>query len=370
MTNCPANPGYAPLVEGIRVLPDAASHIETFHQGTICVRAGDGTGISNVGDATLTSPLRSTAKAFQLLPFVFDGLHRSLPHGRTAEPGGTRENASGLADLAVMMSSHNGETMHTERIGELLSHGGLSPAALRCGTHPPLFSNAFEQLIREHKEPGPLHCNCSGKHTNMLLVCAARDWSLESYLDIDHPLQQRIGDIISTLGNDRGPLPHVIDGCSLPTFVLSISSLARLFCYLAWPQSAPSIDGGDTTGALRLLFHAGVTYPEMIAGTGRLDTELMQAFQGQVFAKTGAAGVYAMAVKPTDRYKSGLGIAIKIADGDAASSIRRVTALEVLRQLGVSPPNGDNRLEKLASRTLTNFRNVEVGELRAVFQLI
>ena len=369
MTSLSANPGYAPLVEGTRGLPDQAAHVETIHHGTICILAGDGSKIFNVGDTSLTSPLRSTAKAFQLLPFVLDGLHRSLPEGRTAEPDGSRESAPGLADLAVMMSSHNGESMHTKRIAELLRHGGLTPAALHCGTHPPLHQKTVEQLILEGRELGPLHCNCSGKHTNMLLVCAAREWALESYLDIDHPLQQKIRHIISTLGHDRNPLPHVTDGCSLPTFVVSMAVLARLFCYLALPESAPAIDGGNIAAALRLLFHAAVTYPEMIAGTGRLDTELMQAFQGRVFAKTGAAGVYAMAIKPTQRYQSGLGIAIKVADGDATSSIRRVTAFEVLRQLGVSPPSGHPDLEKLTARTLTNFRNLQVGELRAVFQL-
>ena len=214
-----------------------------------------------------------------------------------------------------------------------------------------------------------MHCNCSGKHTNMLLVCRARGWSHDNYLSLDHPLQQKIGRIISTLGNEQNPLPHVIDGCSLPTFVLSISGLARLFGHLAWPHTAPDIEGQGITDALRLLFQAGVTYPEMIAGTGRLDTELIQAFNGHVFAKTGAAGVYAMAVKPSERYRTGLSIAIKVADGDTTSSIRRVTALEVLKQLGIKAAATAERLETMAGSKLCNLRGITIGELRAVFTL-
>ena len=361
--------GYAPLVEGTRVLSGHAAHTETLHQGVICVRAGDGTPIANVGDPGVSTPLRSTAKAFQLLPFVLDGPHHRLPQGRIARTDGTRDNAPGLADLAVMMSSHNGQAMHTERIGELLGHVGLTPVSLRCGIHPPLHQETYEKLIREELEPEALHCNCSGKHTNMLWVCQARGWSQHDYLDIDHPLQQRIQNIISALGDDQAPLSHVIDGCSLPTFVVSMSGLTRLYGHLAWPRSAPCIESGNIADALRLLFRAGVTYPEMIAGTGRLDTELMQAFGGLVFAKTGAAGVYAMAVQPTERYKTGLAIAIKVADGDATSSIRRVIALEMLKQLGVAPPEERQRLETMNASRVTNFRGIAVGELRAIFEL-
>ena len=256
--------------------------------------------------------------------------------------------------------------MHTERIAELLLHAGLAPASLRCGTHPPLHQDTYEKLIREGVEPGPLHCNCSGKHTSMLSVCKARDWSCESYLAIDHPLQQRIQNIISILGGRQTPLAHVIDGCSLPTFVLSISSIARLFGHLAWPDSAPCVESTDITDALQLLFHAAVTYPEMIAGTGRLDTELMQGVGRSGVCQDRSGRVYAMVVKPTQRYKTGLAIAIKVADGDTTSSIRRVVALEVLKQLAVAPlePRG------LWTRgRLTNFRGIAVGELRATFEL-
>ena len=204
----------------------------------------------------------------------------------------------------------------------------------------------------------------------MLLVCKAHDWSLDTYLDIEHPLQRTIEDIISTLSGEPNPLPYVTDGCSLPTFVVSMSGLARLFSYLAWPVCAPTINAQSITQALQLLFHASVTYPEMIAGTSRLDTELMQAFDGTVFAKTGAAGVYAMAVKPNERYKTGLAIAIKVADGDANSAVRRITALEALKQLGLISPVLEGKLDTLAARTLNNFRNLPIGELRPVFTLV
>ena len=132
---------------------------------------------------------------------------------------------------------------------------------------------------------------------------------------------------------------------------------------------APQIGEQNPTEALQLLFHAGGTYPEMVAGTGRLDTSLMRAFEGRVFAKTGAAGVYAMAVKPSERHPTGLAIAIKVSDGDTTSSIRRVVAVEVLKQLGLTTKTQADQLDMLAARHLTNFRNTTVGELRTLFKL-
>ena len=74
----------APLVEATRSRSGEVGHIETQHFGVVCVTAGDGSPIAVAGNPALTSPLRSTAKAFQLLPFVLANLHHTLPEGRVA----------------------------------------------------------------------------------------------------------------------------------------------------------------------------------------------------------------------------------------------------------------------------------------------
>ena len=61
----------------------------------------------------------------------------------------------------------------------------------------------------------------------------------------------------------------------------------------------------------RRLWAAITDHPELIAGTGRLCTDLMQTWPGEILAKIGAEGVYCAAL-PTRR----IGIAIKVEDGD------------------------------------------------------
>lgn len=338
-------------------------HLENLHLGIISVVSGTGEEVYAWGDTERAFPLRSTAKPFQLLPYLLDGLH--LPTG-----GRPLEGGAPLADLALMMASHSGEPMHTERIARLLTASGLAVGALHCGTHAPLHEPTRDALVCAGMQPTALHCNCSGKHVAMLRVCRHRGWPTQSYTEYDHPLQQRIERILLALSGRSGPgLAWTIDGCSLPSFVLPVTALARLFAYLACPEAAPAVEGRAAGTELALLFRAATAHPEMIAGTGRLDTELMQALGGRLFAKSGAAGLYAMALAPNARFPAGLGVALKVADPDADARVRAVTALELLRQLGAIPDAAalPKAVQTLAAGRLTNLRARVVSEIRPLF---
>jgi L-asparaginase II len=79
--------------------------------------------------------------------------------------------------------------------------------------------------------------------------------------------------------------------------------------------------------AARRLREAMLAHPELVAGTGRLCTELMAAAKGAVLAKVGAEGVYCAALPAL-----GLGVALKVEDGDGRCSPPALLA--VLRQVG------------------------------------
>ena len=320
---------------------------------------GNGREVASAGDTRLSFPLRSTLKPFQLLPYLLDGL-----------PSADLRDANEVSvDLAVMMSSHAGEEIHTARVAAILDSLGLGADALLCGAHWPYDSNSREALLRAGQSPSTLHSNCSGKHAGMLAVCKHRGWPLETYLKVEHPLQKRIHDIVATLsGEVRTPLPVSIDGCSLPTFWVSINGLARMYAALACPSNAPPVEGREIGRYLEALYEAGTGNPEYVGGTERFDTRLMQAFDGRVFGKSGAAGVYAMALAPSSSFPSGLGIGFKVEDGDMENRIRPVVACEILKQLGIELPDGET-MAKLANPVIRNVRELEVGEYRCVFRL-
>jgi L-asparaginase II len=114
---------------------------------------------------------------------------------------------------------------------------------------------------------------------------------------------------------------------------------------------------------------AMLQFPEMVGGTRRrLDTDLMRALPGRIVSKVGAEGVQLLGVLPSAVYPRGLGIAIKIEDGDIRRA-RDPVVIEVLRQLGILDAETWPLLKDYAGAPLRNHRDLEVGEVRTVFKL-
>ncbi len=362
---------HQPIVESLRGELRGAPLVDGVHLGSIAAVAPDGAPVAAWGDPGTLVHLRSTAKPFQLMPLVMDGIHRA-PLARKAGPGRAAKAGYTIeaADLAVMMASHSGEPAHTGRVARLLEYGGLEIDQLQCGAHPPVHVPTSHTLIAANREPTALHCNCSGKHTGMLLVCTHKGWPLEDYLSVEHPLQRRILALVAGLsGVPIEDIGLAVDGCSAPTFALPLSGLALLFARLAAPEQAPEVEPG-ARAALREIFAAGVAHPELVGGTGRLDTALMRALGGVVFAKVGAMGAYGLGVGACERYPKGLGVAVKIADGDGADRVRRVVVPELLIQLGLLDRGfEDGPLRRAAAPETLNNRGMVVGKLRPCFEI-
>src|SRR5579871_352866 len=159
--------------------------VETVHHGLILVTSGDEHSLISIGDTKTMVHTRSCAKPLQALPLFRHGLFDGRPSLLT------------LADVALMMSSHAGASIHTSRVAELLTANGLDESSLRCGAHPPQDEATRKDLQRRHLLPSPLHNNCSGKHIGMLLVCLKQGFDIHSYEDPHHPLQQEIKKLVA-----------------------------------------------------------------------------------------------------------------------------------------------------------------------------
>ena len=148
----------------------------------------------------------------------------------------------------------------------------------------------------------------------MLATCAVNGWSVDSYLDPDHPLQQAITDEIDRLaGRAGGSVADIgVDGCGAPTFVMPLVDVARSLAALV-------LDGSEVVDAM-------AAHPEMVGGADRDVTAWMAAVPG-LAAKEGAAGVMVLALP------DGAAAAAKIADGSDAA--RRAVTVEMLRRLGL-----------------------------------
>jgi L-asparaginase II len=341
-------PIAAPLVKVKR-----GAITESRHRGHIAVVEPDENLIAYAGSPQNVTFLRSSAKPFQALPLLVSG---------AAERFGFTDQ-----EVALACASHNGEPIHTELAASMLQKIGLGPEALKCGVHEPYSLEVAGKLRLLGQQPNVLQNNCSGKHAGMLAVAKHLGASTENYDSPENPVQKAIVDTISQFsGIAVTDIAVGIDGCGAPIFGITVKAMALAFARLVSPP--PTFDNA-TRAACERIVRVMNAYPELIGGTSdRLDTELMRAAPGRLVSKVGAEGVYTAGINPCEEWPNGLGLAIKIEDGDDRRA-RPTVVIEALRQLHVLADESLDAVSRYAFFPVLNRRGDVVGEVIASFAL-
>jgi len=302
----------------VRLLRDGI--VESRHRVHAVVCDGRGRVLMRAGDPQLLSFVRSSLKPFQATVFVASG---------AADACGCGERG-----LAIACASHAGTPAHAREAFRLLWGAEVEPEQLQC----PIPAGGSSAL--EH--------NCSGKHAAFLATCKRLGWSSESYLQSEHPLQQEVlKRVAELLALPPAELLVARDDCGAPTLQLQLAQMALLYAHL----------GAGSQADLERLSRAMLAHPELVAGEGRFDTELMRGGHGQVVSKGGAEGIQCLS-----RVGEGMGVAIKVEDGSARA--KQAVALHLLEQLDWLTPIA---LEELRTRFLIpapHLRLEVIGELR------
>jgi L-asparaginase II len=255
--------------------------LESVHRGALVVLGADCAPVFSAGDVGRPILPRSSNKPVQATALLTAGW----------EPRTDRE-------LAIGAASHNGEAGHVELACTLLEEAGLGPDDLGCPPALPMHEPTRAEWLMAGRAPQRVAMNCSGKHAAMLSACVAAGWPTQGYLARTHPLQQLIE---ARIGEAAGePVPAVVvDGCGAPQHALSLTGLAR--SVLSLVQAEPGTPGRRVADAMR-------AHPWLVAGTGRDDTDLMQAVDG-LLVKGGADGVHVAALPGSGA------VAVKLDDG-------------------------------------------------------
>ncbi len=318
--------------------------VESVHRGHLMVIDGEGNTVASLGDPRTVTFFRSAAKPFQALPFLTSG---------AADAFGFSEE-----EIAMACASHSGESRHVRIVQLMLDRCGLSEAHLRCGTHLPFSEKESERMLRAGEHPNQLHNNCSGKHAAMLAFAKHVDADLAAYDAFDHPVQDAILDTVADFAEvPRKTIELAVDGCAAPNFAMPVAAMARSFLNLIAPARFDDV----TRAACRRIVDAMAKFPELIGGSERLDTMLMQAAPGRIISKVGADGVWLCGVLPCDRWPTGLAIALKIEDGDDRRG-RPVVAVELLRKLGIL---SEGQLPDVSPMPIRNRRGDGVGRVES-----
>jgi L-asparaginase II len=254
-------------VEAISVTVRRGSVTEAIHR-VHCVAVEGDSVVAGAGDTGLVCFYRSAAKPIQALQLV-----RALPEVPDDE-------------LAIACASHRAEPAQLQAARLLLERAGATEGQLECGP-------------QDGRVPEPLYHNCSGKHAGMLAVCRARGWPTEDYRLPAHPLQQAILTDVARVAKVKvEEIPTAVDGCGVVTFALPLERMAFSFSRLE------ELDGGARVAA------AMRAHPELVGGSGSLDTALMTEADGWV-AKGGAEGLLC-ALGP-----GRLGLTLRCEDGNS-----------------------------------------------------
>lgn len=329
--------------------------VESIHFGSIAISDNQGRLVGWYGDPHTRTFLRSSAKPFQAIPFI--------------EQNSQAYFDLSMEEIALICASHSGTDKHVATIQALQKKTGVSESELMCGTHPIHDKSTVEDMRERGEEVTPNRHNCSGKHTGMLAFAHMQNWSTSDYLELEHNIQVSILRAFSEMSGI--PVENIvigIDGCSAPNFAVPLHNAALAYARLCDPQDFSR----ERANACRMITSAMMENAFMVGGPGIFDTRLMEVNSGQIVSKGGAEGYQALGIMPgaLGADSPALGIAFKISDGDLRSRARPAISIEILRQLNALTPEQESELSEFGpSRTLKNWRDLEIGDSNPAFKL-
>jgi L-asparaginase II len=314
--------------------------MESVHFGVAAIANAQGEILHGWGDTDLVSYPRSALKPVQALVLVESGAHRAY-----------RLSAR---HLALACASHRGELFHTELAAEWLAALALDETALACGPDWPRDERRTHELISQGRPRSRLYHNCSGKHCGFLSAARHRGWGTHGYNEAAHPAQQAFLEVLTDLLRSGGrDFTLGVDGCTLPACALSVADMARLMARYAAARTTSLV----RRAAISELHAAMREFPEYLSGTGQPGVLIARATSGRMLVKTGAEG-FLTAFLPDE----GLGIALKIADGNARA--RFVVLLGLLGELGMLDRAEQTALAGLAEVPVKDSTGRRVGAIR------
>ena len=323
--------------------------VESSHRVSAAVVDAAGKLVASTGDPDLVTYWRSCAKPIQVLPLIEDG----------------GADALGIDDAEIVLAcaSHNGEPRHLEVAASLLRKAGCSEADLACGPHPSLSPVFARQMAERGEKPRSIHSNCSGKHAAMLALARFHGWPGKGYRLPEHPVQQRLlKEVAAWTGVSEARVGQGTDGCGVVSYALPLRNMALAYARLGVGFRVSGV-AGETPDTLHptpytpseRVIRAIVADPFLIAGTGRLCTEVIASSGGAVVAKVGADGVYSAAI-PGAR----LGLAMKVEDGDMDAARPALLAF-----LDLLAPGVVHVADSFRTPGIRNTLGEEVGRLVA-----
>lgn len=313
--------------------------LENTHQGILCVLDQKKQVILSKGPIDHPTFYRSAMKPIQAIPvFKTDIMEK---YSLTME------------EAALFTASQRGEKYHQDGLDRLSRKLKLSEDLLICGQSYPLNEEAKRVYVWDHKPKRKLLHNCAGKHLGFLAFSREKGFDLDTYDQLEHPLQQEILQHVAHLSET--PIDQIItgmDGCGAPIHGVPLKNMAISYLKLVAPEM---IDDASTADAVVKIGEVMNAHPEIIASHDFICTALLE--DNNIIAKGGAQGVYCLALK-----KEKISIALKVLSG--TELIWPLLVAEILKEINYSNKATIDRLLQLKSKDINSDAGKKVGETK------
>ena len=280
---------------------------------------------------------RSSIKMLQAIPFLESGA----------------VDYFGLSDqhICLACASHSGESVHVEKVLSWLEKMDLSDANLECGAQAPFHKKSAEELLVKNKPALCAHNNCSGKHAGFLATAKMHQEKLTGYIDESHPVQKRVTQALKECFQFELSSKNLgIDGCGIPTYYLPMIHVAYGMSEFLNPQST-------FKSSLKRIQKAVLSEPVLLAGSGRADTDMILASEGNVLSKAGAEGVFAGVF-----LNQGLSFVLKVQDGN--QEVSNAALCYLAHRMKAITDDQFQKLSHHARPIKKNWAGKEVGFLK------
>ena len=307
-------------INSLKILVKRGSSVESIHRAHASICDTKGRTLMKAGSSEYETFIRSALKPFQALPFVTSG---------TSE----KYNLDNKI-LALACGSHSGTADHARTAFKLLWNADINIKELKCPI--PLNKNS------------KLQHNCSGKHSAFLATCKKMNWDLNNYLMGHNPIQKEIFRRVSDLL--KIPAEELIaerDDCGAPTLLLRLSQMAILYAHLT-RSDQPEFEK---------ITRAMTNHPDLVAGEGLFDSELIKRGHNQIISKGGSEGIQCIGL-----LGEGIGLSIKVEDG--AKRAKHAVAIHLLRQLEWMTPTALDELDEIVLQKKPGIYLEVKGELK------
>jgi len=311
--------------------------VESIHRGDIVAVDINKNILFEYGNSSKRTFWRSAAKPFQIIPMI--------------EAGGIEKFNLNSIELALICSSHGGELKHVELVKSILNKIGKTVDNLDCGVSNPMHIKTYIEMLKNNMQFTKANNPCSGKHSGMLALGVLREYNLKNYIDVQHPIQKEMLKSISEITEmEIEDIDIATDGCGVPVFGLPIINMALAYAKLGDKNRKES---------LKKISNVMIENPYYVAGTGRLDTIIMEETNGKILAKLGAESVYCMSI-----IDKGIGIAMKTEDGSYRALDAVIPAL-LLKHEYIDKIEYENIMKRVKVN-IKNHREEIVGKIISV----